>query len=1312
MREIYFRKVLVRKLPLGKDKVQIVPESFFQRSLNIENLVLVRDLILYAAAGGNLLHRTPRDALTIIKNNLKVRTSRNKPVVSKVSATTSSSTLAYLPEIIALTDAVKAMLLQNKTPSPASVKSMKKVLLVEVRILTMSVLPSMATLLMLLQSTSGSGSLPSNTIANPRGDLKVITTRSGVSYDGPTILPTSSPRRKEVEREPEATKDKLQTTSSGSTAHVQPPSLLSSKEKLFELENTPLNKNYSAVFLKKLPEKLGDPGKFLIPCDFPELEECLALADLGASINLMPLSVWKKLSLSELTPTRMTFELSNQSVAYPVGVAEDVFVKVGKFHFPVDFVVVDYDVDPRVPLILGRPFLRTTRALIDVYGEDSKSGNPNPSSDPIIVTSSPSLTPFEGDDFVLEEIEACLTRDSILPGIDDEDFDSEGDILLLDKLLNDDPSSPLPPKELHIEELRIIKSSIDDPPELELKDLHSHLEYAFLEGTNKLPIIIAKNLKDKEKARLLKDEFKPAVQHQRRMNLKIYEVIKKEVIKLLDARLIYPIFDSPLLTGWRICIDYQKLNDANRKDHFPLPFMDQMLERLAGNEYYCFLDGFFRYFQIPIDPQDQENTTFTCPYGTFAYRRMPFGLCNALGTFQRWEDTNLVLNWKKCHFMVKEGIVLGHKISKSGIEVDRVKVDVIAKLPHPTSVKGMSSQQKKIFFKDVKHYFWDDPYLFKICADQVISRCVYDQEAVEILTACHNGPTRGHYGVNYTAKKVFDSGFYWPTIYRDAHDMVKSCDSCQRQGKISQKDEMPQNAIQVMLKYGVIHRLSTAYHLQTSGQVEDYPDCEVSRALSFCKRASHPQLHFGNPEGYTYPSICVVIGVDGYAYLDLSKLAIILNRLKKIHSKGFTIGIKSQELVMSRITRLFLCRAMKKRDGRGRRPREEGVNGNIEGVNGGVGGAPDFSMIIAQQLQNLLPAMLAQNMPEMSGCSVDQKVKYNVGSFLGKGLRWWNSQIKTLSLEVAIRMPWNDFKFMMIEEFCPSHEIQKLETELWNHAMVEAGHVTYTDRFNELARLVPHSVTPKSWKIERYVYGLALQTRGMVATTEPKTIQKAVHISGALTDEAIRNGSIKKVEKRGNVREPRKDKNGRYDNKRTRTGIAFASTSNPVGRDNTGVWPKCIEPSELGFRYEIKITSEQLVEIDKVIKSCKLEIKGHVFGIDLIPFGHGSFDVIIVIDWLSNHKAEIICHEKVVRIPLLDGKVLRVLGERPKEKVRLLVSAKASDKKQAEFRIELIPGAVSIAKSPYHLAPSELEELSGQLKELQDKGFIRPSSLP
>ncbi|GKE44687.1 reverse transcriptase domain-containing protein [Tanacetum coccineum] len=270
----------------------------------------------------------------------------------------------------------------------------------------------------------------------------------------------------------------------------------------------------------------------------------------------------------------------------------------------------------------------------------------------------------------------------------------------------------------------------------------------------------------------------------------------------------------------------------------------------------------------------------------------------------------------------------------------------------------------------------------------------------------------------------------------------------------------------------------------------------------------------------------------------------------------------------------------------------EGVNRNVEGVNRGVGGAPDFSMIIAQQLQNLLPAMLGQvgnqgnvgnqngnvvnenvqeyfrnvivndnrkmeSVQDMSGCSIDQKVKYIAGSFVGKALTWWNSQIRTLKQEFDVSMSWNDFKFMMIEEFCPSHEMQKLEIELWNHAMVGAGHAAYTDTFHELARLVPHLVTPESRKIERYVYGLAPQICGIVAAMEPKTIQKAVQISGALTDEAVRNGSIKKIEKRGNVGEPSKDKNGMDDNKRTRTGNAFTATVNPIGRENTGAWPKC-----------------------------------------------------------------------------------------------------------------------------------------------------------
>ncbi|GKB15318.1 putative reverse transcriptase domain-containing protein [Tanacetum coccineum] len=431
------------------------------------------------------------------------------------------------------------------------------------------------------------------------------------------------------------------------------------------------------------------------------------------------------------------------------------------------------------------------------------------------------------------------------------------------------------------------------------------------------------------------------------------------------------------------------------------------------------------------------------------------------------------------------------------------------------------------------------------------------------------------------------------------------------------------------------------------------------------------------------------------------------------------------------------------------------------------------------------------------GCSYKEFLACNPKEYDGKGgavvlTRFNVVELSdfTLNREVVVSMSWNDFKFMMIQEFCPSHEMQKLESELWNHAMVGAGHAAYTDRFHELARLVPHLVTPESRMIERYVYGLAPQIRGMVAATEPKTIQKAVQISGALTDEAVRNGSIKKVEKRGNMGEPCKDMSGMYDNKRTRAWNVFATTVNPVGRENTGTWPKCTTcnsyhapggPCRTCFNcnrpghlakdcrgvprnvnhvnarnptvracYECGSTdhghgnqgnqargrafmlgaeeARQDPNIMTGLDPSDLEIKRHVFDIDLIPFGHASFDMMIGMDWLSNYKAEIIFHEKVARIPLPDGKVLRVVGEKPEEKARFLMSAKASDKKQEEivvvryfpevllddlsglppileieFRIKLIPGVTLVEKSPYHLAPSEMEEFFGQLKELQDK---------
>nr|GEU41778.1 reverse transcriptase domain-containing protein [Tanacetum cinerariifolium] len=720
-------------------------------------------------------------------------------------------------------------------------------------------------------------------------------------------------------------------------------SLLTNKNKLYELARTPLNKHCSVVLLKKLPKKLGDPDKFLIPCDFPEKAECLALADLSSSLII-----------------RFLIRLGLQKMS------------MSKWRY----------------------FLKNERALIDV---------------------------FEG------ELTLCVGKEAITFNLDQTSRYSAN--------YNDMTAKRIDVIDMACEEY------LHEVTEVELKELPLHLEYTFLEGDDKLPIIIVKDLSVEEKTSLitLLKSHNPWVSP-------VHCVPKKSgftVVENVDNELIL----TRLVTGWRVCIHYRKLNEATRMDHFPLLFVDQMLERLVRNQYYCFLNGFFGYFHFSIDPKDQEKTTFTCPYGTSAYCRMPFGLCNASGTFQRnsfqsclsylermlkWcEDTNLCLNWEKSYFMVKEDIVPGHKISKQGIEVDKAKADdpssqkrypihfskecvdafqtlkrkltealiliapdwdmpfelmcdasdfaigavlgqrqdkhfrpihydsktmteaestytttekemlavvyafmkfwsylimnksivymdhfalkyLFAKKdfkarllqnPHQNVldpkeinvsfpletlnlvstrgnsstpwfadfanyhagnfvVKAMSSQQKSKFFKDVKHHFWDDPFLFKLCSDQVIRRCVHGQEAIDILKTCHYRPIGRHHGPTYTAKKVFDSGFYWPTIYRDSQDLVKNCDVSQRQGKISQRDEMLQNSIQVceifdvwgikfigtfpssrgnkyilvavdylskwveakfakvMQKFGVTHRLATLYHPQTSGQVE------------------------------------------------------------------------------------------------------------------------------------------------------------------------------------------------------------------------------------------------------------------------------------------------------------------------------------------------------------------------------------------------------------------------------------------------------------------------------------------------------------
>ena len=472
--------------------------------------------------------------------------------------------------------------------------------------------------------------------------------------------------------------------------------ILSKKRRFAEEGVVNLTATCSAVIKKNLPEKMKDPRSFTIPCTIGGFEIKKALCDSDEIINLMPLFVVKKLSLGELTPTTVTLQMVDRTMAKPEGVIEDVLVKVGKFVFSVDFIILDIEKDSQVPLLLGRPFLEIGAALIDMQkgvltlrvGEEAADFN--------LLQSLKNLD-TDREDYKLV--------DDVYLNNSDCYYDCNAQLPINENEMNfqylENVNSNFPHISLHSTErvLSLKQNSMDNGDNNEekefhqetsaeglvLKELPSHLRYAYLELPKSKPVIISARLSDAEEQKLLKilknyqesiswsiDELKginpsicmhkilleenakPSVEHQRRLNPFMKEVVRKEVLKWLNAGFIYAISDSPwvspvhvvpkkggftvirnekneliptrTVTRWRVCIDYRKLNTATRKDHFPLPFIDQMLDRLVGHPHFYFLDGYSGYNQIAIASEDQEKTTFTCPYGTFAFRRMPFGL--------------------------------------------------------------------------------------------------------------------------------------------------------------------------------------------------------------------------------------------------------------------------------------------------------------------------------------------------------------------------------------------------------------------------------------------------------------------------------------------------------------------------------------------------------------------------------------------------------------------------------------------------------------------------------------------------------------
>nr|GEZ47079.1 hypothetical protein [Tanacetum cinerariifolium] len=661
-------------------------------------------------------------------------------------------------------------------------------------------------------------------------------------------------------------------------------SLLTNKDKLCDLARTPLNEHYSAVLLKKFPKKLEDHDKFLIPCDFPRMAECLALADLGAIINLMSLSMWNKLSLPDLSPTCMTLELADRSISRPVGIAEDVFVKVGELTLHVGKEAITFNLDQTSRYSSNYNDMTTNRIdVIDMACEEYSqevlgffnvivSGNPTPYYDSIVSTTSLTLTLFGNSDFLLKEVDAflALEDDPTSSKVYQSYVDNEGDILLLDVFLNDDPSLPPPNqgnylpevrKELKICEAKSEKSSIDEPLEVELKDLPPYLEYVFLESNDKCPAIIAKDLSIEEKIALIT----VLKSHKRAIAWKLsdikgidlefctHKILMKEDFEPVGGFTVVENEENELnltrlVTSWRVCIVYRKLNEATRTDHFPLPFMDQMLERLAGNQYYYF--STISIASILIAPDWDMPFELMCDASDFAigavlgqrqdkhFRPIHYAsktMTEAKSNYTTTEKEMLAMVLLLQEFTFKV-------IDTEGVE--NLAADHLSRLENPhqnvldpkeinesfpletlnlDSTQGNSSTP---WFADFENYHARNFVVKGMSKPLTFSRLATMDPPRDIMAQITQ-PRRGNkyilVAVDYLSKWVEAKAL--PT--NDAGVVCKFLKNLFARFRtpraiISDRGThfCNDHFAKVMLKFGVTHCLATPYHPQTSGQVE------------------------------------------------------------------------------------------------------------------------------------------------------------------------------------------------------------------------------------------------------------------------------------------------------------------------------------------------------------------------------------------------------------------------------------------------------------------------------------------------------------